>query len=122
MTARIRATSSRTLDHIVVRAELEPDHAVDLLPACAHDDDRDARALAQPPADLETVDVRQAQVEQHEVGLRSVEGLAAGGRAVDLHPLPAEPLGERLGDCVLVLDDQNSHAAMLAPPAHPGIR
>src|SRR6185437_15887094 len=46
------------LDEIVVRAELQADDPVDLLASCADDDDRHPRPLAQPPADLETVDVR----------------------------------------------------------------
>ena len=62
------------LDDVVVGAELEPDDAVGLLAAGGHDDDRDARALAQLPADVEAVDVRQAQVEQDEVRGRGRRG------------------------------------------------
>ena len=40
------------LDDVVVRAELEPDHPIDLLPLGGDDDDRHVRAGAQPSADL----------------------------------------------------------------------
>ena len=111
------------LDHVVVGAELEPDDAVDLLAAGGDDDDRDARALAQPPADLEAVDVRQAQVEQDEIGLARPSSAAwPVAAALDREALALEPLDERLGDRVLVLDDQELHALMVAAARRPGIR
>ncbi len=56
------------LDHVVVGAELEADHLVDLLPARRDHDDRHVRALAQPAADRVAVRVGQAQVEEDDVG------------------------------------------------------
>ena len=56
------------LDHVIVRTELEPDDAVDLLALRGDDDDRDVRARAQLPAHLGAVDVGEAEVEQHEIG------------------------------------------------------
>ncbi len=41
------------------------------------------------------------------------ERLGAGRRALDLEALAAQTLGERLGDRVLVLDDQDAHALIL---------
>ena len=100
------------LDDVVVGAELEADDAVDLLAARGDDDDRHARALAQAAADLEAVDVGQAQVEQDEIGSARLERRLPGGGTLDLEAFPLEPFDERLGDRVLVLDDQELHVAM----------
>ena len=43
-------------------------------------------------------------------GRRGRERLRAGRRALDLEALAAQALGERLGDRVLVLDEQDPHA------------
>ena len=110
------------LDHVVVGAELETHHPIDLLAAGGDDDDRHARALAQPPADLEAVDVRQAEVEQDEVGLGGVQGLLPGRCPLDLEAFSAQPLGERLGDRVFVFDDQDLHTPIVAPSEGAGIR
>ena len=83
-------------------------------PAGGDHDDRHVRALAQPAADRVAVDVGQAQVEQDEVGRRRGERLRAGRGALDREALAAQALGERLGDRVLVLDEQDLHARILA--------
>ena len=80
-----------------------------------------SRTLAQPPADVEAVDVGQAQVEQDEVGRRGLESAVARRDARDVEALPAQPCHERLGDRVLVLDDQDVHASSVGPPLPDGI-
>ena len=104
------------LDDVVVGAELEPDDPVGLLAARGDDDDRHVGALAQLPADVEPVGVREPQVEQDEVRLGRLERRRTGRGALDLEALAAEPLDERLGDCVLVLDDQDAHGDIVAAP------
>ena len=110
--AREQLTEAERLDEEVVCPELEPDDAVDLLAASRDDDDRDLGARAQLPADRVAVHVRQAQIEQHDVDLGIAAGgqrLSAGRRARDGVALAHEAFGQRLGDRVLVLDNQHAH-------------
>jgi hypothetical protein len=55
MDPRQKLADAVWLDDVVVRAELEPHHPVDLLAPRADDDDRHAGALSKPPADLQAV-------------------------------------------------------------------
>ena len=110
------------LDDVVVGAELEPDHAVGLFPTCGEDDDRDARALAQLPADVEPVDVRQAQIEQDEVRGRGIEGALARRYARDVVALTPQTGHQGVGNSVLVFDDQDVHVSSVAAPGPLGIR
>ena len=56
-------------DHIVVRAQREPGHPVDLLAPCREHDYRHLRRLPQTAADLPSVHFRNHQVEDHQVGV-----------------------------------------------------
>ena len=56
------------LGEVVVGAELEAEHAVDLAVAGGEEDHRDRRRLAEPAAHLEPVDVGQADVEHDQSG------------------------------------------------------
>src|SRR6478752_6248126 len=56
--ARDHLAKAERLDYVVVRAELEPDDAVDLLSTRGDDDDRDIRPLAELSAHGEAVDIR----------------------------------------------------------------
>ena len=61
-----RATSSRGIERlreVVVGADLEADDLVDVLVARGQHQDRDVGGLADPPADLDAVDVREVEVE-----------------------------------------------------------
>ena len=107
------------LDDVVVRAELEPDDAVDLLALRRDHDDRHVRAGPQLAADREAVDIGQPNVEQHEVGRRRVEGFLPGGDTGDLEALRREPLDERLRDRVFVLDDEQVHDLIVGVRARP---
>ena len=110
------------LDDVVVGPELEPHDPVCLLAAGGEDDDRHPRALAELPADVEAVDVRQAQVEQDEVRGRSLEGAFARSGARDVVALPPQPGHERVGNGVLVFDDQDVHIPSVVPRRPLGIR
>ena len=56
------------LGDVVVRATLEAHHAIDLLAARGHHDDRRRDAGAQLAADLEAVDPGEHEIEQDDVG------------------------------------------------------
>ena len=119
--ARDELAQPERLDDVVVRAELEPDDAVDLLALGGDHDDRDVRASAQLAADGEPVDVGQAEVEQDEVGRRRVERLLPRRDARHLEALRAQALDERLGDRVLVLDDEQVHGLIVGRRAPAGV-
>ena len=97
------------LGDVVVGAELEADHLVDLVVLGADHDHRDARGLPDGAAHLGAGDPGQHQVEQHDVGAVAVElgerGVAVG-RDRDLEALLAEHVGEGLAVALFVLDDE----------------
>ena len=79
------------------------------------------RSLAQLPADVEAVDVRQAEVEQNEIRGRGLESAFAGGDPRDVVALAPQPGHQRVGNRVLVLDDQDVHSPSVGPPDRTGI-
>ena len=68
------------LRDVVVRAELEPEHLVELVVARGEHDDRDGALRADPLADLEPVDLREHDVEHDEVDLLLARSAAAPPR------------------------------------------
>ena len=63
---------------------------------------------------VQPVDIRQAEIEQDEVGLPGRESLRPCCRALDDEALAAQTVGERVSDRVLVLDEQDPHARIVA--------
>src|SRR5581483_11570767 len=106
---REQLAEAEGLHDVVVRAELEPDDAVDLLALRADHDDRDVRAAPKLAANGEAVEVGQRQVEQDEIGLARLERRPACPDALDREAFPPKSFGERLRDRILVLDDQDLH-------------
>ena len=107
---RDHLASAERLDDVVVGAELEADDAVGLLPARREDDDRHARRRPQLAADVEPGAVRQPDVEQDEIGPhRPALRERVGDRVRDLgvEAVALERLGERRGDRLLVLHQQD---------------
>ena len=106
--AREQLAGRVRLRHVVVGAELEPDHDVDLAVLRGQHDDRHGRAGADLAAHLGAREPGQHEVEQHEVGAVAVE-LGDRGRAVGgdgrLVALALEQVGERLAERRLVFDD-----------------
>ena len=104
---------SERFDQIIVGTKFESEHPVDLVTARGHHDDRDRRGNADAPTDLVPVDVGETEIEQHDLGMkRTVQHLdagEAGGFASDDESLTLETVLERLGDCVVVFDDQEVH-------------
>src|SRR5436309_4297602 len=81
-------TSAEGFGDVVVGADLQPDHDVDLFSLGAEDDDRHPQAgFANVPADIEPRNIGEHDVEQDQVGLvqlDAAESLAAGLRLDDL--------------------------------------
>ena len=110
------------LRHVVVRSELEPDDAVDLLVACGHDHDRERRGIADRTTEIEAVGVGELEVEDRESELVLLEREQRVAAASD--PDHAEPLALEIGaderrDVLLVLDEQNRAAPRIAPTVTP---
>src|SRR3954453_6760005 len=104
----------RLLD-VIVGAGFEPDDDVDGVGAGRQHHDRNGRGPADLAADLEAVDAREHDVEEHEVGgfrSESGEGFGpvAGGR--DGEPGVAQADGRDLADRGVVFDEQD-------PGVHP---
>ena len=97
---------------VVVGADLQPNHDVDLFGLGAEDDDRHPQAgFANVPADVETRNIGKHDVEQDQVGLvelDAAEGLAAGLRLDHLVAFFLEGEMDRLADHRLIVDDQDS--------------
>ena len=101
------------LDHIIVAAELEAEHPVDLVVARGEEQDRQIVAGAQLAADVEAVHPRHVDVEHDEVGaLRRdrAERAFAVRRLGGLHPRLAEREAQHLADVRVVVDDQDAVA------------
>src|SRR5215469_7614439 len=81
------------LGHVVVGANVERGHLVPLPAAGRHHDDRHAGLLADLPAQLETVDLGQHQVEQDDVRLLGLQQLQRPG-AVGGHYAVKAPHGQ----------------------------
>ena len=114
------------LHDVVVGAELEPDDAVDLVAARRDDDDRHVRRGAEPAAHLEAVDVRQPEVEQHDVVvLRRRARLRPSRRARPRAP-PARahaPAGSAIASSSSTISTRTgtpSHRSVPAPGLRPG--
>ena len=108
--AREQLAQRERLDEVVVGAGVQPgDAVVDLFARGQHQHRRAVAALAQAPADLQAVDVRHRDVEDHGlVGRRSeaLERLASVHGLGDLVVLQRERPRQRALDGGLVVDDQ----------------
>ena len=98
------------LRDVVVGAELQPDHLVELGILGREHDDRDAGFGADDAHDLDAGELGEHQVEQDEVralGPELGQRLAPVGRGDDAEPVGLERLDERLAQGRFVLDDQD---------------
>ena len=122
--ARDELAEAERLDDVVVGAELEADDAVDLLAPRGHHDDRhvaSARAARRQTSKPSMSGRRRSS--RTRSGSAASSASAPVATRVDLEALAAQALDERLGDRVLVLDDQHLHAHIVACAArsrHPG--
>ena len=111
--ARQQLLEREGLDEVVVGAGVEPGDAVGHVVARGqHQHRRAVAARAQPPADLEPVDLRHQHVEHDRVGgsLRERgERLAPVGGERDLVALEPQRALERLAHGGLVVHDEQAH-------------
>src|SRR3954451_1260937 len=112
---RAELAHGERLGDVVVGAQLEPDHLVDLLRLRGQHDDRHARASAQPPAHLEPVDVGEHEVEHHEVERllgEARERLLPVRRRDHLLVVALQGGGQQRLDRHLVVDEQDARSAV----------
>ena len=107
------------LGHVVVGAELEPDHPVGLLGHRGQHDDRQVALRAQLPAQGEAVLARHHDVEHDQVDPAGLEHAPRRrGTVGDADPVvvPGQIVGQRVADLAMIVDDQEvggfAHAAM----------
>ena len=86
--------------------------------AGGHHDHRGAGAFADLAADLVSVLVGQAEVEEDDaeavaLGNEGLEGLLTAARVRDVEPVPRQNRRQGGGDVVVVLDEQQSHPVPL---------
>ncbi len=119
-TARTRAdelTRREGLGDVVVGAELEAEHPVDLVVACRDDDDRDVAPAAELAADLDAVEAAgEAEVEEDEHGALvgdDLEAPHAVGRLQHAKAGVAEVQVEEVRDVAVVLDDEDRPVAVV---------
>jgi hypothetical protein len=103
----MRATGGERLGDIVVCAELQADHLVDLAILRRHHDDRHRGLLAERAADLRARDTGQHEIEQDEIGAVPIELIERGGTVCcDTHLVSLAPKheGQRIREGLLVLN------------------
>jgi hypothetical protein len=108
--ARHQLAGAERLDDVVVGAELEAGHAVDLVATGGQHDHGGVAGGAQLAQGVEARAVRQHDVQQHEVGtLVGGDPQPVGDRAGDhgAKALVSQRLGQRGGDGLLVLDHED---------------
>ena len=99
------------LRQVIVRAELEADHLVDLVvPRREHEDRHLAAGRADPTQDLEAIDARKADIEHDQIrrlARGDLQPLFAGARDPDVVALLLERVLDAARDRIFVLDDQD---------------
>ena len=109
--ARVQHAWLYGLDHVVVRARLEPDHDIDVITAGSEQDDRNLVGAADPAADLEAVDTGEHHVEHYQLrslALPQLQRLLAGGRGRDLVTLAGQRELDGHPDRRIVFDEEKA--------------
>ena len=98
------------LGHVVVRADFEPDHGVDLGTLCGHHDDRHLgrgpQLAGRHRCRTASGSITSSSTRSGLTRVEQLERLHAVERHLDPETLPLEPDGQRLDEGLLVLDDQ----------------
>jgi hypothetical protein len=112
--ARGKLTRRERLRHVVVRAELQPDDPIRLVPPSRDQDHGQIRPSTQPAAELEAVGTREHHVENDERGLLALDQLARDIPVPCLPRLVALTLEvgdhDLLHDGLVVHDEDGAHA------------
>jgi hypothetical protein len=99
---------------------------MDRVPGSEHDDRRPRAARAEPPGDLEPVEVRQPEIEddrvEHVAAVGKVETVAAGPCELDDVPVLAEEPAEQAPQTRVVLDDEKVHSSLLPAVSEGSLR
>ena len=104
---RHQLAHAERLHQVVVGTGVERGDLVLLARARRQDEDRDLRPLAQAPDDLRTVEVRQPEIEDHDVGLarrRLDQPALAGLRLEYFEALAGSTVREEPADLRIVLE------------------
>src|SRR5690606_4411989 len=106
------------LGHVVVAAQLQAQHAVDLLAARGEEDHRQVAEGADLPAHVEAADVRQAHVQHQHVdpaGADPFDRLPPEQAVLGLHALAAQGIEQRVGDRRFVVGDEDQRRGWHRP-------
>jgi hypothetical protein len=98
-------------DRVVIRAELEPDDAVHVVPARGEHQHGHRRARADRAQHIEAVDTRKHDVEHGELvgaGERAIQGAHAVGLGIEGEALPREVFSDHLRELHVVVDEQHA--------------
>ena len=104
------------LDQVVVRPRVEGEHPFRLLAPGGHHDDRHLGPLPQLAADVHTIAIGQAQVQQDHVGIGPVQRVTAGRDVIDRVPAAGQPPDELGGDPLVVLHHQHAGTGLARSP------
>src|SRR6266542_1842700 len=106
------------LRDVVVGAQLEPEHPVDLGVARAQEDDRDVALSPQRPADVRAEQPRHHHVHDHEVEVApacALEGRLTVPDRLDLEPFALERVLDRVEHGLVVVGEENSRGFRFHP-------
>lgn len=120
--ARHQFARAEWLGDVIIAADLEADHPVDLLVARGEEQDRRIRCLADSPAHFEAVHLGHADVEHDEIGRRLAEaaqrlGAVAGGDRLHAGLLQRET--DDVADVGIIVGDENAFGHGSAPIGFP---
>ncbi len=107
---RQQLARAHRLGHIVVGAEFEPDHAIDLLAHRAHDNDRRSRRRGDTATDRQAVLARQHEVQHDQIdgrGGQDAVGLLGVGGDVRYEPVARQVFGDLSAQARVVLDHED---------------
>lgn len=108
----------KRLAHVVVRAQLQPEHTIDLLAARGEEDDGQLARSSDGATDIEAVAVGHADVEDREVGRvlrKRGQRFARQGDVNNLEALAAQCVEQRVGDGGFVFEEEDAGQFHLSP-------
>jgi len=110
--ARHHLARAERLGYIVIAAQFEADDAVHLVGTRGQEKYGNVGETPQLPADIETAQIRQADVENNQIVIAAVEKLqrlSAEGAAIHRKAVHLQRIGQGFGNGGFVVDDENFH-------------